>query len=236
MTENRKPAFRWLGTKDDLVGPATRKRMSGAFKANEPSVPNSLEKSKRILKRVSGNDVSGEQNPPKRTALKPLQPRCPNTMINKPVPLYPRTPQADSSATGLSSPKPLPPVTPEATVAPPAPIGGTSGTSGNTSSEAHAFPQLPNSSLLCLKRKAKIFLWDGVWSNGLTQLINSYQFDMGLCDMRFAFMSSVLIMFLQFLLRWAGDCWPTWINSDCNAILLYWMQVGESGMTMPRLL
>lgn len=139
MTENRKPAFRWLGTKDDLVGPATRKRMTGAFKANEPSVPNSLEKSKRILKRVSGNDVSGEQNPPKRTALKPLQPRCPNTMINKPVPLYPRTPQADSSATGLSSPKPLPPVTPEATVAPPAPIGGTSGTSGNTSSESHAF-------------------------------------------------------------------------------------------------
>ncbi|KAG0607705.1 hypothetical protein M758_8G048400 [Ceratodon purpureus] len=60
IAENRKPAFRWLGTKDDLVGEATRMRISGTHMQNEnvssSSACNSLpfERSKRGLKRAGG--------------------------------------------------------------------------------------------------------------------------------------------------------------------------------------
>ncbi len=107
MTESRKPAFRWLGTKDDLVGPASRKRMAGMCSSAQHPIYSSLPANKtgRGVKRFPGteNMVKGDQTVLKRATLKPLQPRCPNTMapypkelINKPVPLYPRTPQGDT--------------------------------------------------------------------------------------------------------------------------------------------
>lgn len=109
MAENRKPAFKWLGTKDDLVGPATRLRISGTqfqsqHSSQSPACSSlSVEKTKRGLKRACMNAPSVEATPSKRAALKPLQPRDPNLMtpytrdvINKPVPLYPRASQIDS--------------------------------------------------------------------------------------------------------------------------------------------
>ncbi|KAG0556895.1 hypothetical protein KC19_11G086900 [Ceratodon purpureus] len=110
MAENRKPAFRWLGSKDDLVGEATRMRISGGQYQTQNLSPNpagsslSVEKAKRGLKRTSMDAPRVEPSAPtKRTALKPLQPRDPNVMtpysrdsINKPVPLYPRASQNDS--------------------------------------------------------------------------------------------------------------------------------------------
>lgn len=115
MAENRKPAFRWLGTKDDLVGPATRVRISGTYIPNEnlstSPVCNalSIERTKRGLKRTGMDAPRVEASSVKRTALKPLQPRDPNIMttysrdvINKPVPLYPRGSQVDSP---VSDPK-----------------------------------------------------------------------------------------------------------------------------------
>ena len=110
MAENRKPAFRWLGSKDDLVGEATRVRISGGQFQSQNASPNpssnslSVEKAKRGLKRTGMDAPRVEPSAPtKRTALKPLQPRDPNIMthysrdaINKPVPLYPRSSQNDS--------------------------------------------------------------------------------------------------------------------------------------------
>lgn len=117
MAENRKPAFRWLGTKDDLVGPATRRRISGTQFQSENASPSPAgssllaEKSKRGLKRAAMDAPRLEPNSTKRIALKPLQPRDPNIMtpysrdsINKPVPLYPRASQVDSP---LSEPRTL---------------------------------------------------------------------------------------------------------------------------------
>ncbi|KAG0607703.1 hypothetical protein M758_8G048400 [Ceratodon purpureus] len=116
IAENRKPAFRWLGTKDDLVGEATRMRISGTHMQNEnvssSSACNSLpfERSKRGLKRAGMDAPRVEHILTKRSALKPLQPRDPNTMtpyskdvINKPVPLYPRASQVDSPVCGLKT-------------------------------------------------------------------------------------------------------------------------------------
>lgn len=114
MAENRKPAFRWLGTKDDLVGPATRMRISGNY-VQSPTVNTipacssfSFDRTKRGLKRGGTDAPRVEPNSAKRTALKPLQPRDPNVMtpysrdiINKPVPLHPRASQADSSVSDL---------------------------------------------------------------------------------------------------------------------------------------
>lgn len=110
MAENRKPAFRWLGSKDDLVGEATRMRISGAYFQNQNASSNpscsslSVDREKRGLKRTGMDAPRVEPSAPtKRTALKPLQPRDPNIMtpysrdsINKPVPLYPRASQSDS--------------------------------------------------------------------------------------------------------------------------------------------
>lgn len=142
MTENRKPAFRWLGTKEDLVGPATRKRMAGICKRTQPPIYSGLQ-TKRGQKRVPGSDglmMTVEPSTAKRTALKPLQPRCVNTMspiprdvINKPVPLYPRAPQIEAplSENNVASPTaPLPATPSVAPVAPGLPIGLTLGTSG----------------------------------------------------------------------------------------------------------
>ncbi|KAG0563733.1 hypothetical protein KC19_8G055300 [Ceratodon purpureus] len=86
IAENRKPAFRWLGTKDDLVGEATRMRISGTHIQNEnvSSGPacNSLpvERTKRGLKRAGMDAPRVEHILTKRSALKPLQPRDPNIM------------------------------------------------------------------------------------------------------------------------------------------------------------
>lgn len=109
IAENRKPAFRWLGTKDDLVGPATRMRITGnEFQSQNASQSLncsslSIQKTQRGLKRACMDAPRAEATPSKRTALKPLQPRDSNTMtphsrdvINKPVPLYPRASQVDS--------------------------------------------------------------------------------------------------------------------------------------------
>lgn len=117
MAENRKPAFRWLGTKDDLVGPATRMRISGIQFQSENVSQSPLgssplaEKAKRGFKRAGMDAPRLEPNLTKRIALKPLQPRDPNIMtpysrdsINKPVPLYPRASQVDSP---LSDPRTL---------------------------------------------------------------------------------------------------------------------------------
>jgi len=105
MAENRKPAFRWLGSKDDLVGPATRLRISGSHipSQNVSTSPVCSSLSNRGLKRAGMDAPRVDSNSMKRTTLKPLQPRDPNIMstysrdiINKPVPLYPRVSQVTS--------------------------------------------------------------------------------------------------------------------------------------------
>jgi hypothetical protein len=73
MTESRKPAFRWLGTKDDLVGPASRKRMAGMCSTAQHPIYSSLPPNKtgRGVKRFPGteNMVKGDQTVLKRAAL-----------------------------------------------------------------------------------------------------------------------------------------------------------------------
>ncbi|CAM6012617.1 unnamed protein product [Sphagnum balticum] len=70
MTESRKPAFRWLGTKDDLVGPASRKRMAGMCNTAQHPIYSSLPANKtgRGVKRFPGteNMVKGDQTVLKR--------------------------------------------------------------------------------------------------------------------------------------------------------------------------
>jgi transcription factor E2F7/8 len=147
IAENRKPAFRWLGTKDDLVGEATRMRISGTHIQTEnvstsPACSSlSMERTFRGLKRAGMDAPRLEPILTKRPALKPLQPRDPNIMtpysrdiINKPVPLYPRPSQVDSP---VSDPKTLtlPASARDASESPPTPTAPpstpfTSGTTG----------------------------------------------------------------------------------------------------------
>lgn len=150
MAENRKPAFRWLGTKDDLVGPATRMRISGAHISSQdlntsPSL--SMERTNRGLKRAGMAAPRVESNLSKRTALKPLQPRDPNIMtphcrdvINKPVALYPRTSQVDSP---VSNPKGKSADASESPIAPPSTPFSNGAALGSTGKYDRSFQRFP---------------------------------------------------------------------------------------------
>jgi transcription factor E2F7/8 len=96
-TENRKPAFKWLGVKDNAkytAEMATKKRQFGTVlstNTNTTSVP----KAKRG--RPSSKDGFESHNQPLNGAkassvLKPLQPKCTNVAgaVYNPVPVYPR--------------------------------------------------------------------------------------------------------------------------------------------------
>lgn len=96
-TENRKPAFRWLGVKDNVKYTAemvTKKRQFGTVLSTNTNIP-SVPKAKRG--RPSNKDGFESQNQPLNGAkssptLKPLQPRCTNVAgaVYNPVPVYPR--------------------------------------------------------------------------------------------------------------------------------------------------
>ncbi|KAJ7551449.1 hypothetical protein O6H91_06G015900 [Diphasiastrum complanatum] len=104
-TENRKPAFKWLGIKEGISGNIFKNRNLGSS-GTAFSVPSTLsEKLKRGLKRTTTKmeSVFGEPLPGKRCNLKPLQPRCVNHegAIHNPVPVYP---EVKLSSIPLSAP------------------------------------------------------------------------------------------------------------------------------------
>eukprot|EP01018_Ginkgo_biloba_P002460 Gb_38482 [translate_table: standard] len=123
-TENRKPAFKWLGIKDNMNYPAemaTRKRQFGTVISPNTNAVSVAPKSKRGRppNKVGFESPLQPLNGTKRSALKPLQPRCTNIggAVYNPVPVYPRE--------GSSMPMP------DMTIPPPrVPTSLTLGTSG----------------------------------------------------------------------------------------------------------
>lgn len=123
-TENRKPAFKWLGVKDNekyTAEMATRKRQFGTVLSTNTNLPD-VPKAKRG--RPSNKDGFESHNQPLNGAkgssvLKPLQPKCTNVpgAVYNPVPVYPR----EGSAIPMSG---------MATSSPGVPTSLTLGTSG----------------------------------------------------------------------------------------------------------
>ncbi|BBN06419.1 transcription factor E2F7/8 [Marchantia polymorpha subsp. ruderalis] len=94
MTENRKPAFKWLGASSEGQF-CTKRVFSNRLTSSNSSAP----KERRGLKRSSskgGESAYAQQSAPKRPNAKPLQVLPVNVpireRINKPVPVYPTMP------------------------------------------------------------------------------------------------------------------------------------------------